>query len=88
MENYGDTKKYIVINANDYLKEEDKPEGYPAEAILGVIKAQDQTAAEETASSVFPGIIVLVKDWNEASDEYRAAAEELGYLNTSESHIG
>ena len=79
-------KQYIVFNRNKYFKEEEKENGRPAEAVLGIVRAEDEYHAQDAADSIFPDLDVFVKPKGEADPVYVAAGEKMGYLNTSEAH--
>jgi hypothetical protein len=79
-------KEYIVFDEDKFTQEQQKEGGDTAHAVMGIVRAPDDDAAQDTASSVSPGKIVFVRDFTTAPKEYVGAAEKMGYLNTSQAH--
>ncbi len=86
MEKEAPRKQYIVFDIRKYTQEQEKTKGHPANAVLGIIRADDDAAAQDTASAIFRDKTVFVRDYDTASKEFVAAAKARGYLNKSEAH--
>ncbi len=78
--------EYIVFDEDKFTQEQQKEGGNTAHAVMGIVRAPDVDAAQDTASFVSPGKIVFVRELATAPKEFIGAAEKMGYLNTSQAH--
>jgi hypothetical protein len=79
-------KPYIVFDTKTFTKASSKPDENKAQAVLGIIRASDEVHAQDTAATHFWEKEVFVRPMEGAEKEYAAAAQKIGYLNTSEAH--
>ncbi len=86
METELDYRQFIAFDALKFADEENKENGNPGLAVLGIIRAPDEQSALDTATTLFKGKDVFVQSWNTSDQHYIDAAEKMGYLNTSEAH--
>jgi hypothetical protein len=86
MEQDQNFKEYIAFDETEFMAQSQKQGGNPSNSILGIIRARDEVHAQDTASTRFPDKIVFVRALSSSPKEHVAAAEKMGYLNTSEAH--